>query len=144
MLSNNKKNKNEILFSTKIDPTNFYDIIIDFDSLKIACETEKGFNVLFSEKGYKNYEIQKKKHAIIVGVLGNANKGKSYILSKISHEELPIGFSVRTKGISVKYPKIENKRLIILDSAGNETPLIKNSDFKNINLSKNEGIELIN
>ena len=146
MLSNNKKNKNDILFSTKynnIDPTNFYDIIIDFDSLKMGCE-EKGFNVLFSENGYKNYEIQKKKHAIIVGVLGNANKGKSYILSKISHEKLPIGYSIPTKGISVKYPKIENKPLIILDSAGNETPLIQNSDFKNINLSKNEGIELIN
>ena len=146
MFSNNKKNKNDILFSTKYnnsDPTNFYDIIIDFDSLKMGCE-EKGFNVLFSENGYKNYEIQKKKHAIMIGVLGNANKGKSYILSKIAHEKLPIGYSIPTKGISVKYPKIENKPLIILDSAGNETPLIKNSDFKNINLSNNnEGIELI-
>ena len=62
MFSNNNKKK-DILFSTKynnIDPTNFYDIIIDFDSLKMECE-EKWFNVLFSENGYKNYKIQKKK-----------------------------------------------------------------------------------
>ena len=138
--------KEDILHSTKynnIDPTKFYDTIIDFDSLKISCE-EKGFKILFSENGYKNYEIQKKKHAIMIGVLGNANKGKSYVLSKIAHEKLPIGYSIPTKGISVKYPKIENKPLIILDSAGNETPLIKNSDLKNINLpNHNEGIELI-
>ena len=63
-MSSKDKAKDDTLFSTKynnIDPTTFYDTIIDFDSLKIACETEKGFNVLFSEKGYKNYEIQKKK-----------------------------------------------------------------------------------
>ena len=41
MFSKNNKNKKDILFSTKynnIDPTNFYDIIIDFDSLKMECE----------------------------------------------------------------------------------------------------------
>ena len=134
MSSKGKAKKNDPLFSTKyndIDPTTFYDTIIDFDSLKIACETEKGFNVLFSEKGYKNYEIQKEKDSIIIGVIGHANKGKSYILSKISHEELPRGHSVATKGISVKYSKIENKRFIILDSAGSETPLIENNNIKN-------------
>ena len=58
MSSKDKAKNNDTLFSTiynDIDPTTFYDTIIDFDSLKIACETEKGFNVLFSEKGYKNY-----------------------------------------------------------------------------------------
>ena len=141
-------NMKDSLLTTKyndIDPTQFYDTIIDFDSLKIACETEKGFNVLFSEKGYENYEIKKKKDSIIIGVIGNANKGKSYILSKISHEELPRGYSVTTKGISVKYPKIEIKPFIILDSAGSETPLIKNSNMENINESNNiYDIELVN
>ena len=86
MFSNNKKNKNDILFSKKynnIVPTNFYDIIIDFDSLKMGCE-EKGFNVLFSENGYKNYEIQKKKHAKIIGGIGKGNiKKKKNKLKKI-------------------------------------------------------------
>ena len=136
----------DILHSTKynnIDPTKFYDTIIDFDSLKISCE-EKGFKILFSENGYKNYEKRKKQNSTIVGVIGNANKGKSYILSKISNEELPRGYSVATKGISVKYPKIEIRPFIILDSAGSETPLIKNSDNEYINESNNVNFELIN
>ena len=138
--------KEDILHATKynnIDPTKFYDTIIDFDSLKISCE-EKGFKILFSENGYKNYEKRKKQNSTIVGVIGNANKGKSYILSKISNEELPRGYSVSTKGISVKYPKIEIRPFIILDSAGSETPLIKNSDNEYINESNNVNFELIN
>ena len=138
--------KEDILHSTKynnIDPTKFYDTIIDFDSLKISCE-EKGFKILFSENGNKNYEKRKKQNSTIVGVIGNANKGKSYILSKISNEELPRGYSVSTKGISVKYPKIEIRPFIILDSAGSETPLIKNSDNEYINESNNVNFELIN
>ena len=138
--------KEDILHATKynnIDPTKFYDTIIDFDSLKISCE-EKGFKILFSENGNKNYEKRKKQNSTIVGVIGNANKGKSYILSKISNEELPRGYSVSTKGISVKYPKIEIRPFIILDSAGSETPLIKNSDNEYINESNNVNFELIN
>ena len=126
-----------------IDPTKFYDTIIDFDSLKISCK-EKGFKVTFSENGYQNYEERKKQNSTIVGVIGHANKGKSYILSKISNEELPRGYSVSTKGISVKYSKIEIRPLIILDSAGSETPLIKNSDNEYINESNNVNFELIN
>ena len=140
-------NNDDNLHTTKynnLDPTEFYDTIIDFNSLKESCETDIGFKVLFSEKGYQNYINQKIKDSIIIGVIGNANKGKSYILSKISHEELPRGYSVTTKGISVKYPKIEKKRIIILDSAGSETPLIKNSNMENIKLSNNQDIELVN
>ena len=147
MSSKGKAKKNDPLFSTKyndIDPTTFYDTIIDFDSLKEACVTDKGFDVLFSDKGYENYNKRKTQNATIIGVIGNANKGKSYILSKISHEELPRGYSVTTKGISVKYPKIEKKRIIILDSAGSEAPLVKNSNMENLKLSINSYIELVN
>ena len=144
--SKNNLEKKDSLLTTKyndIDPTQFYDTIIDFDSLKESCTSEKGFNVLFSDKGYENYNKRKNQDAIIVGVIWNANKGKSYILSKISNEELPRGYSVTTKGISVKYPKIEVKSLIILDSAGSEAPLI-NSNMENKNLSNNNSdIELV-
>ena len=137
--------KDDALLTTKyndIDPTKFCDTIIDFDSLKFSCTTEKGFNVLFSDKGYENYNKRKNQDAIIVGVIGNANKGKSYILSKISNEELPRGHSVTTKGISVKYPKIEVKPLIILDSAGSEAPLINNMEVQKLS-NNNFDIELL-
>ena len=50
-------NNDDNLHTTKynnIEPTEFYDTIIDFDSLKEACVTDKGFDVLFSDKRYKN------------------------------------------------------------------------------------------
>ncbi len=143
---NNLENQYSLLTAkyNDIDLTQFYDIIIDFDSLKESCETEKGFNVLFSKKGYENYNIQKKKDAIIVGVIGNTNKGKSYILSKIFNEELPTGYSVTPKGISVKYPKTDKKRIVVLDSKGSESPLIENNIIKYDWISKNSRIEFIN
>ena len=64
MESKTNLNMKDSLLTTKYndrDPTEFYDTIIDFDSLKESCETDVGFNVLFSEKGYQNYISQKKK-----------------------------------------------------------------------------------
>ena len=78
----------------------------------------------------KNYVEQKEKDATVIGVVGNAKKGKSYILGKISNNPLPAGHSVTTEGICVKYPTIENTTVIILDSAGSEAPLVENDEVK--------------
>ena len=61
----------------------------------------------------------------MVAVNGNKNKGKSYILQKISGNKLPLGYSVTTKGISILYPKNLNQNIILLDSAGFEVPLLE-------------------
>ena len=60
------------------------------------------------------------------------NVGKSFLLKKIAIPNLPSGYSIETKGISIKYadPKDNNdddeiKGICILDSAGFETPLLK-------------------
>ena len=69
----------------------------------------------------KKYFNEKNENDIKIGVIGNGNKGKSFILSKISGIDLPIGFSVKTKGLSIKFPDIEkykNRNIILLDSAG--------------------------
>ena len=66
-----------------------------------------------------------------IGVLGLNNVGKSFLLKKIAIPNLPSGYSIETKGISIKYadPKDNNdeeiKGICILDSAGFETPLLK-------------------
>ena len=52
----------------------------------------------------------------------------SLVLSKIVRVEIPTGYSVETKGISIKYAqgdKGEEEGICILDSAGFETPLLK-------------------
>ena len=45
--------------------------------------------------------------------------------------ELPIGTSIKTEGISIRCPDMEseNQNIILLDSAGSETPLLEDSNF---------------
>jgi len=84
--------------------------------------------------------------SIIIGVIGNRNKGKSFILQKLSGYDVRQGYSVITEGLSVKYGEEEDHCIAILDSAGKEAPLLnpsedmlnvideaKNKDANNIN-----------
>ncbi len=106
----------------------FYDIIVDIKSVKDIC---KGWNIKMSEKAEKEYEELKKGKVIKIGVIGNANKGKSFLLSKISKINLPVGTNIRTEGLSIKYPeleKFENRRIVLLDSAGLETPVLNDDE----------------
>ena len=88
----------------------------------------------------KKYFNEKNENDIKIGVIWNWNKGKSFILSKMSGIDLPIGFSVKTKGLSIKFPDIEkykNRNIILLDSAGQETPVL-NYDKKEKNDNNKE------
>ena len=71
------------------------------------------------------------------------NVGKSYLLSKMVRVEIPTGYSVETKGISIKYAekgKGQEEGLCVLDSAGHEAPLLLPNV---IDIPKNE-ISVIN
>ena len=102
----------------------FYDVIIHIDSIK---DINKGWKVEMSEKGEKAYNEFKNKELLKIGIIGNANKGKSFLLSKISRIELPSGMSIKTEGLSIKYPDPSvnrNKTIALIDSAGLETPVL--------------------
>ena len=106
----------------------FYDIIIDIKSIK---DIKEGWTIKMNERGKNNYNVHKDKNEIIkIGIIGNSNKGKSFILSKLSKINLPSGMSFRTEGLSIKYPELEkykNRTIILLDSAGLEAPVIKDN-----------------
>ena len=107
----------------------FYDIIIDINSIKNV--NKEGWKVIFNEQGLKKYNTYKDEELITIGVIGNSNKGKSFLLSKISKIKLLTGASIQTKGLSVKYPDLkgyEGRQLILLDSAGLETPVLGKSN----------------
>ena len=111
-------------FRNKLE--NFYDIIVDIDSLRHII---KGWKVKFTEIGKKNYDIMKDEEVLIVGVVGNRNRGKSFVLSKLSNVNLPDGTSIKTEGISIKYPRMEEgekAKYILMDSAGFENALLEN------------------
>ena len=80
---------------------------------------------------------KKKKNFIPVCVIGESNKGKSYLSGKITNQDIPDGFCEKTEGISLKYLE-ERLDCILIDSAGGQTPIIKsdNSDKYFINLYK--------
>ena len=108
-----------------IDPLKFYDIIVDINSIK---EFVNGWNIMYNNRGFQ-YLKKAETNSIKIGVVGNGNKGKSFILSKISDIELPVGESIKTKGLSIKFPNLEghiNRNITILDSAGQETPVLNN------------------
>ena len=106
----------------------FYDIILQINSIR---DVLNGWKIEFSEKGKDYYEKMKVKNFLKIGVAGVGNKGKSFLLSKLANIELPIGTSIKTEGLSIRCPDIdsENQNIILLDSAGSETPLIEDSNF---------------
>ena len=71
-----------------------------------------------------------------VGILGNGNMGKSFLLSRIFKENIPSGYSVITEGLSIKMNK--EKLYALLDSAGLQTPLLQNDEEINKYLNEED------
>ena len=121
-------NSNQLIGNEKYNKTkfiDFYDVIVHINSIK---DINKGWPVEMSSKGKENYENFKNQKIIKIGVIGNSNKGKSFLLSKISKIQLPSGTSIRTEGLSIKYPDLvtfKDRKIALLDSAGLETPVLK-------------------
>ena len=122
----NEINKNLKNFGIRYNTENGggdYDIILCVDSIRNL--TNKGWIIKYNKtEGKSIYEESKYKKTIVVGVVGNGNKGKSFLLKKLSEYEIPMGFNVKTEGLSIIYGKTGKKNLAILDSAGQETPLL--------------------
>ena len=91
-----------------------YDIIIDIKS--IANLNNEGWEINYSNREF--YNSKKDYPTITIGVIGNGNKGKSFFLQKLSEYNIPKGFNVKTKGLSIRYAEKEDHNLTILDSAG--------------------------
>ena len=104
--------------------TGEYDIVLDITSFKSLING--GWLVKYNkEEGKKKYLSKKDVKTIVVGVIGNGNKGKSFFLEKLSGYEIPKGFNVKTEGLSIRYGTSKEHNVAILDSAGQETPLLK-------------------
>ena len=131
---------NEIVGNQKFEKpkfADFYDVIVHIDSIK---DINKGWQIEMNQNGEQNYQKYKNEKVIKIGVIGNANKGKSFILSKISKMQFPSGFSIKTEGLSIKYPDttlFQDRKIALLDSAGLETPVLISDENQN-NINKND------
>lgn len=126
-LKNKLENKEELKYYEDKNIEKYYDIVININSLK---GIKNGWDIKWTDENSKNYENLKNNDYLRVGVIGNGNKGKSFILQKFSGNELPKGTSIKTEGLSLLYPKQgKMNNIVLLDSAGFETPLL-NSHFQ--------------
>ena len=123
----------------KADFKNFYDVIVHIDSIK---DINKGWTIELSERAKNNYNDFISQKILRIGVIGNSNKGKSFLLSRISKIDLPSGTSIRTEGLSIKYPQLEefkDRKIALLDSAGLEIPVLREEEaIEDNNDNKNE------
>ena len=119
--------KQEVIKQTK----SFYDLILDFS--KFEQLYKGGWKIIWGKDGKEKYENCKKNDNVVVGVIGNKNKGKSFLLSKFINKENfsnnEHGFLVTTKGISANFPILEDEgenatNVITLDTAGKDNPLL--------------------
>ena len=87
----------------------------------------EGWPIKWNLKRKEIIEKIKNEKLLKVGVLGNGNVGKSFLLSRLFNVKIPSGYSVITEGLSLKFN--EKEFYTILDSAGLQTPLIKNEEI---------------
>lgn len=143
-LNNEKDNQKKfgIKFESDSRPGE-YDIVVDITSFDDLIT--KGWLVYYNkEEGKKKYLNKKDEDTIIVGVIGNGNKGKSFFLEKLSGYDIPKGFNIKTKGLSIRYGTSLDHNVTILDSAGQETPLLKVKNETKKNEKKQEGVVFSN
>ena len=123
-MENEEEKENENIYGQNFavqfqtEEKKYYDIIIDIDS--ISKLFKDSWDIIYTDEGDEKDKEKKEKY-LVIGVLGNKNIGKSYILQKISGNKLPLGYSESTKGISILY----QNNTIFLDSEGFEDPLLE-------------------
>jgi len=122
-------------------------MVLDFSNF--GQLKQDGWKINWPENKSQNnaqerYKKCNKDKNVVVGILGNKNRGKSFLLGRIIGKSNFInksGFQITTQGISANFPLLDdNTNIITLDTAGKDNPLldstnfIKNSD--NMSISK--------
>ena len=100
------------------NPLDFYDIIVNINSMQ---NIKKGWEVQINENGKKIIESKEKNKKLVIGVMGNRNKGKSFLLQAISGEKMQTGTTINTIGLSIKFSE---DKFVLLDSEGSESPIL--------------------
>ena len=114
----NVLNKNEEKKKLDKNPLEFYDIIININSMQ---NIKNGWEIKMSENGKKLIESNERNKKLVIGVMGNRNKGKSFILQALSGEKMQTGTTINTVGLSIKYSE---DKFVLLDSEGSESPIL--------------------
>ena len=118
----NRQNENINTYGDNDNPP--YDLVVDIKSI---YELTKGWKIYYygnkdNISRTNNYDPKEK---YIISVIGNANRGKTFLLRLLSAFEALNEVSknsITTLGLSMKFPK--NKEFILLDTVGFNAPLL--------------------
>lgn len=111
-------NKNEEKKKLDKNPLEFYDIIVNINSMQ---NIKNGWEIKLTERGKKIMESKEKKKKLVISVIGNRNKGKSFILQSLSGEKMQTGTTINTVGLSIKFSE---DKFVLLDTEGSESPIL--------------------
>ncbi len=117
--------KNIFIPKIKCENDNFYDVIIKMNSLNELLID--GWEICYAKE---NYEKFKNQYLIPIGIIGESNTGKSFLLGRIFNIELPEGFSQKTEGISIKYLFTDQLSYALIDTFGLRKPITKDNKNK--------------
>ena len=138
-----KNEYNEEFVGKKLEE--FYDIVINIKSI-YSLATPEGWPIKWNANRKEIQNLIKNKELLKIGILGNGNIGKSFLLSRLLGDCIPSGYSVITEGLSIKFNY--DKGYTILDSAGLQTPLVIgdniNDKTDDLNLKRNHLRESLN
>ena len=116
----------------ELNANELYDLIIKINSFLHLTPNdggiEYGWEIDAQQDKMELYEKKKNEEQTIVGINGLGNKGKTFILQKLSGFSFQTGFTAITEGLSIKYD--ENKPVLYFDSAGSQAPILETEDFQ--------------
>ena len=111
----------------EIMPNNKYDVILRCKPSDLC--RDKYWEVEFPDTTVGDSVLKKKtqKSAVAIGILGNFNRGKTWIMSRLCQCDLPDqGNTVKTEGLSLKWIEPSDESpvgYVIIDSAGINSPI---------------------
>jgi len=124
-----------------------YDVVFNIDNLQQPIvvpkkenqvaevskeETEKGQQSPDSESDNEGWQVDISDsltdgnpswNGISIGILGQYDRGKTFVLNHLSSSNFESGYIVNTKGLSVKTLQIDDKNHVLIDTAGLNSPV---------------------
>ena len=101
-----------------------YDMLININSI---MGIKKGWDIHYSSKGKEKIENAKKNPTKIVSFLGNKNRGKNFIFSKITKINIPFENRILSKGLKIFFlDNIDN--IALVNGYSLDNPLLENDN----------------
>ena len=115
-----------------------YDAIYSCESIKALFD--KGWNYTLFDSFIKRLQMDEDdKYFCPLCMIGETNKGKTYILNLLTNNKLESGIQYRTEGISCKFTSFNedneveeeiDKKFLLFDTAGRSEPLLIDPEIK--------------